>query len=170
MDVFTAIEGRRSIRKYKTTPVEEDKINKILNSVRFAPSAANVQNWKFVVVRDENTRKGLAEAARGQSFVAEAPVVIVACGTEVDNVMVCGQFRYNINVSIAVTHIILAAYELGLGTCWLGRFEEDKVKKLLNIPENVRVVTMTPLGYPAEVAKLKPRKSLAEIVSYESYS
>ncbi len=169
MDVFTAIQGRRSIRKYKSTPVEEDKLNKILDSVRFAPSASNAQNWKFVVVRDENIRRKLAEAAGGQGFVAEAPVIIVACGTEVDSVMLCGQFRYNINVSIAVTHILLAAYELGLGTCWLGRFEEDKVKKLLNIPEGVRVVAITPLGYPDEVAELKPRKNLAEIVSYDTY-
>ncbi|MDD4690528.1 MAG: nitroreductase family protein [Eubacteriales bacterium] len=169
MEVFTAIQGRRSIRKYESTPVEEEKLSKVLEAARLAPSASNLQNWKFIVVRDENNRFKLAEAAGGQSWVAQAPVVIVACGTETDKVMLSGQHRYNINVSIAVTHIILEAYELGLGTCWLGMFEEDKVKKLLNIPEDVRVVAITTLGYPSEDALPRPRKSLGEIVSFEKY-
>ena len=169
MDVFTAIQGRRSIRKYKSTPVEEEKLSKVLEAARLAPSASNMQNWKFIVVRDETVRRKLAEAAGGQSWVAKAPVVIVACGTEPDGIMLCGQHRYNINVSIAVTHMLLEAYELGLGTCWLGRFEEDKVKKLLKIPEDVRVVAVTPLGYPSEEVLPRPRKSLGEIVSYEKY-
>lgn len=169
MDIFTAIQERRSIRKYQSTPIEEEKLTKVLEAARLAPSAANGQNWKFIVVKDETTRNKIAEAAGGQSFVAEAPVVIVACGTEPSQVMLCGQYRYSVDLSIAVTHILLEAYELGLGTCWLGKFEEDKVKELLNIPEGVRVVAVTPLGYPAENPTPRPRKKLEEIVSYEKY-
>jgi nitroreductase len=169
VDVFTAIQGRRSIRKYKSTPVEEEKLNKVLEAARLAPSASNGQDWKFIVIRDEIIKSKLSEAAGGQRFVSQAPVVIVACGIEPKNIMLCGQYKYTIDVSIAVTHILLAAYELGLGTCWLGRFEKDKVKKLLNIPEEVRVVAITPLGYPDEQPIPKPRKDLAEIISYEKY-
>ena len=169
MDVFTAIQGRRSIRKYKPAPVEEKKLSQVLEAARLAPSAGNLQNWRFVVVRDETARRRLAKAAGGQLWVAEAPVIIAACGTETDQVMLCGQHRYNINISIAVTHMILEAYELGLGACWLGMFEEDRVKEILDIPEYVRVVAVIPLGYPAEDVRPRPRKSLREIVSYEKY-
>ena len=110
MEVFTAIQGRRSIRKYKSTPVEEEKLNKVLEAARLAPSASNGQNWKFIVVRNETSRRKLAEAAGGQSFVSEAPIIIVACGTEPSQVMLCGQYKYTVDVSIAVTQIILEAY------------------------------------------------------------
>ena len=122
MDVFTAITNRRSVRAYKDSEVEDEKLQKVLSAARLAPSASNRQEWKFIVVRDRETRKKLARAALGQSFVAQAPVVIVACGTETERVMTCGQSTYTVDVSIACTHMILQAFELGLGTCWLGAF------------------------------------------------
>lgn len=169
MDVLSAVKGRRSIRNYKNQPVEDEKLMKVLEAARLSPSAKNLQEWKFVVVKDKRTRQLLSEAAGNQLFVSKAPVIIVACGTNPQGVMVCGQYRYTVDLSIATAYMILAAYEQGLGTCWLGHFDEKRVKEILGIPEAVRVVTMTPLGYPDEIPAQKPRKSLEEIVCYERY-
>jgi len=169
MDVFTAISQRSSVRSYKATDVEEDKLKKILEAARLSPSASNRQEWKFIVVKNKETKKKLAKAAFGQSFVGEAPVVIVACGTESKSMMGCGQPTHTVDVSIACAFMILQAYALGLGTCWIGAFREDEAKKLLNIPEGVRVVAMTPLGYPDELPSKKSRKRLDQIVCFEKY-
>ena len=169
MDVFTAISRRSSVRAYKSTDVEEDKLTKILEAARLSPSASNRQEWKFIVIRNKETRKKLAKAAFGQSFIGEAPVVIVACGTESKAMMSCGQPTHTVDVSIACAYMILQAYELGLGTCWIGAFSEDEAKKVLDIPEHVRVVAMTPLGYPNQPSSKKLRKSLDQIVCYEKY-
>ena len=173
MKVMEAIAERRSIRSFSGRPIEEEKLLRVLEAGRMAPSARNMQDWKFVVVKDPGLRQRLAEAARNQEFVGQAPVVIVACGTS-DYVMTCGQLTYPIDVAIAVDHITLAAVEEGLGTCWIGAFYEDKVKEILGIPETVRVVALLPLGYPAEPAKTakampKPRKLLEEIVVYDGW-
>jgi nitroreductase len=169
MDVFTAISQRSSVRAYKPTDVEEDKLKKILEAARLSPSASNRQEWKFVIVKNKETKKKLAKAAFGQSFIGEVPVVIVACGTETKSIMGCGQPTHTVDVSIACAYMILQAYELGLGTCWIGAFKEDEVKKILNIPEHVRVVAMTPLGYPNQPPSQKSRKSLDQIVCFEKY-
>jgi len=169
MDVLTAISQRSSVRAYKATDVEEDKLEKILEAGRLSPSASNRQEWKFIVVRNKETKKKLAKAAFGQSFIGEAPVVIVACGTESKAVLGCGQPAHTVDVSIACAYMILQAYELGLGTCWIGAFEEDEAKKLLSIPEHVRVVAITPLGYPNQPPSRKFRKSLDQIVCFEKY-
>jgi nitroreductase len=148
MDVFTAISQRSSVRAYKVTPVEEDKLKKILEAARLSPSSSNRQEWKFIVVKNKETRKKLANAAFGQSFIGEAPVVIVACGTESKSIMACGQPAHTVDVSIACAFMILQAYELGLGT-W--------------------VVAMTPLGYPNQPPSKKSRKRLDQIVCFEKY-
>lgn len=170
MDVISAIQGRRSIRNYISKDVENDKLNKVLEAARLSPSANNNQGWKFIVVKDDKTREKLIEAAGNQKFIGQAPVVIAACGTDPERVMKCGQQRYTIDLSIAFSFMMLAAYEQGLGTCWIGHFDEDEVKKILGVPENVRVVALTPLGYPAESPAQRPRKKLEEIVCYERYS
>ena len=169
MDVFTAISERSSMRAYKATDVEEDKLKKILEAARLSPSASNRQEWKFIVVKNKETKKKLAKAAFGQSFIGEAPVVIVACGTETKAIMACGQPAYTVDVSIACAFMILQAYELGLGTCWIGAFKEDETKKILNIPEHVRVVAVIPLGYPNQPPSQKFRNSLDQIVCFEKY-
>jgi nitroreductase len=169
MDVFTAISQRSSVRAYKAIEVEEDKLKKILEAARLSPSASNRQEWKFIIVKNKETKKKLANAAFGQSFIGEAPVVIVACGTESKSVMGCGQPTHTVDVSIACAFMILQAYELGLGTCWIGAFKEDAVKNVLKIPKEVRVVAMTPLGYPDEPPSPKDRKSLDQIVCFEKY-
>jgi len=169
MDVFTAINGRRSVRAYKSVEVEEEKVKRILEAARLSPSASNRQDWKFIVVRNMGTKKKLAKAAFGQSFVGEAPVVIVACGTEPKTTMACGQPTHTVDVSIACAFMILEAYELGLGTCWVGAFNEGEVKKALEIPEPVRVVAVIPLGYPDEDLSQRPRKDLEQIICFEKF-
>ena len=169
MDVFTAISQRSSVRAYKATDVEEDKLKKVLEAARLSPSASNRQDWKFIIVRNKETRNKLAKAAFGQSFIAEVPIVIVACGLEPKAMLACGQPMHTVDVSIACAYMMLQAYELGLGTCWIGAFKEDETKKILSIPEHVRVVAMTPLGYPNQPPSKKIRKSLDQIVCYEKY-
>jgi len=169
MDVLSAIQGRRSIRQYSSQPIEDIKLNKVLEAARLSPSASNRQSWKFVIVKDNETRANLAEAAGGQLFVGQAPVILVACGTDPDSIMMCGQHRYTVDLSIATAYMILEAYEQGLGTCWLGSFDEKRVKEILGIPEGIRVVAMTPLGYPTDSPAERPRKNLDKIVCYERY-
>jgi len=169
MDVFDAIVERRSIRKYKTTEIEDEKLEKILESARIAPSAANRQEWKFLVVKNQETRDKLIEAAKGQKFVGEAPVTIVACSTESEKVMPCGQLAYPVDLSIAVSFMMLEATELGLGTCWLGAYDEAQVKDILDIPEDIRVPAMFTLGYADENPEARPRKDYEEVVCFEKY-
>lgn len=170
MDVFEAIHKRRSIRSYLNKEVEDDKIWRILKGAQQAPSASNRQEWRFIVVRDKYLREKLMEAARNQSFVAEAPVVIVCCAQTDNHIMTCGQLCYPIDVAIAIDHMTLVAVEEGLGTCWIGAFYEDKVKEILEIPPDIRVVELLTLGYPREIpVSAKMRLSLEEIVHWEKW-
>ncbi len=168
MDLMQAVRARRSIRNFLDKSVEEEKLLAVLEAGRLAPSARNMQDWRFIVVRDSATRQRLAEAARDQQFVGQAPVVIAACGTS-DLVMTCGQPAYAIDVAIALDHMTLAAASLDLGTCWIGAFYEDKVKEILGVPQEIRVVALLPLGYPAEQPGPRPRKSLDEVVAWEHW-
>lgn len=169
MDVFLALKERRSVRHYKPLPVEEGKLKRVLEAARLAPSAGNRQPWKFVIVRDEAKREALAKAANDQAFVAEASVVIAACATQTDHVMANGQYCYPIDLAIAVDHMTLVAVEEGLGTCWIGAFSEPEVKRILKIPERVRVVALLPLGYPEPGSRTSSRKRLEQIVSFERF-
>ena len=168
MDLMQAVRARRSIRNFLDKSVEEEKLLAVLEAGRLAPSAKNMQDWRFIVVRDSATRQRLAEAARDQQFVGQAPVVIAACGTS-DLVMTCGQPAYAIDVAIALDHMTLAAASLDLGTCWIGAFCEEKVKEILGVPQEIRVVALLPLGYPAEEPSPRPRKTLDEVVAWEHW-
>src|SRR3990172_12704345 len=170
MDVSTGIRSRRSIRAYDPREVEEDKLMRVLDAGRLSPSASNRQERRFIVVRDAGKRQQLSEAAKNQKFVAEAPVVIAACSVEQEYVMACGQPAYPIDTAIAVDHMTLQAVEEGLGTCWIGAFDEEKVKEILNVPDNVRVVSLLPLGYPSDIPRPKLRKNLDEIVMWEKWN
>ncbi|HEX9934437.1 MAG TPA: nitroreductase family protein [bacterium] len=170
MDVFDAIRSRRSIRIYSTRPVERGTLETVLEAARLAPSANNRQEWRFVVVQDQETRHKLAIAAKGQGFVGEAPVVIACCAVESGHVMTCGQSAYTIDLAIAIDHITLAARALDLGTCWVGAFYEERVRNVLGIPDSIRVVGLLTLGYPRENPAPRPRKKLEDIVAYETWS
>lgn len=168
MNVAYAIKTRKSIRQYQPTPVEEEKLKIVLEAARLSPSARNDQNWHFVVVRDEAVKDLVYEAAFQQPWVKEAPVAIVACATD-SRLMNCGAPTDAVNLSIAMSYMILQAHELGLGTCWLGHFDADKVKEALSIPKDFTVIGVTPLGYPAHNPEARPRKELSEIISYDKY-
>ena len=167
MQVTDAIRGRYSVRKYESRGIEADKLLRVLEAARLAPSAGNRQEWRFVVVRDEARRLALAKAANGQAFVGEAPVVIVACAADTEGSTLSGVPLFAIDVAIALEHIALQATSEGLGTCWIGAFDEAKVKEAVGIPEDVRVVELMPLGYPADTPRAKQRKALNEIVMDE---
>jgi nitroreductase len=170
MNVMEAIITRKSVRAYLPTPVEDEKLNAVLEAARLAPSAANRQEWRFVIVREHGTRKKLAAAAGGQEFVGDAPVIIVACAETDGHVMRCGQLSYPLDVAIALDHMSLAAVELGLGSCWIGLFDEKKVKEILHIPDEIRVVELMPLGYPSNPSVIaKDRLPLNRIVKYEHW-
>jgi nitroreductase len=170
MHVMDAIRTRKSVRAYLDRPVEEEKVGAVLEAARLAPSAANRQEWRFVVVRNPEMRRRLAETAGGQAFVGQAPVVVAACADTDGHVMKCGQPSYPIDVAIALDHMTLAAVELGLGTCWIGLFDEKKVKELLGIPERIRVVELLTLGYPVDSSVIeKWRLPMDQIVKHERW-
>jgi len=168
MDVMKAIETRRSIRKYFPTPVEQEKLTLLTEAARLSPSARNEQNWKFIVVRDPEKMKIMYEAAFEQPHMGEAPHAIVVCGTD-RRTMNCGQPTETVNPSIAMAYMLLEAHELGLGMCWMGRFKADVVKEALGIPEEVSVVAISPLGYPAESPEDRGRNPADEVISYDKY-
>jgi nitroreductase len=171
MDVMEAIRTRRSVRSYEDRPVEDDKLLAVLEAGRLAPSAKNMQEWRFVVARDAATRRKLMAAAKNQSFVGEAPVVIACCADTDEHVMSCGQLSYPIDVAIAMDHMTLKAVEEGLGTCWIGAFYEDQAKKALGVPEAIRVVELLALGYPkyGDAGRPKTRLAMDEIVHWEKW-
>jgi|Deesub1362B_J571_1020462.scaffolds.fasta_scaffold04457_4 nitroreductase len=149
MDIYEAIETRRSVRRYRPNPVPEEKIERILEAARWAPSWRNGQPWHFIVVREESARKTLTKGVLG--LVTDAPIYVVACGDPAKSAVEEGKDYYLVDVAIAMEYLILAATAEGLGTCWVGgMFSEEGVKKVLSIPEDIQVVALTPLGYPSE--------------------
>jgi len=173
MDVFETIKTRRSIRRYEEKPVREKSLLKVLEAARLAPSADNCQPWSFIVVTDLGVKKGLVSAykERWKDWLISAPVIIVACAfPEKAYVRDDGEEYWMVDVAIAMQDLVLTAWGEGLGTCWIGNFNEEKVKRVLEIPPNVRVVAMTPLGYPAEdKGAVTNRKPLEEIVHYDRW-
>ena len=170
MDVYEAIIKRKSVRAFKDKDVPEEMISRLLEAARLAPSASNRQEWRFIVVRDPATRKQLSKAAMGQKFVGEAPVVLACCAETDGHVMACGQLCYPINVAIAIDHITLCATADGLGTCWIGAFDESQVKEILGLPPQIRVIGLLPVGYPKDPSSVKKdRLLLKEIVKYERW-
>lgn len=168
MDVAQAIRSRYSCRDYTDKRIEQDKLRAILEAARLAPSAKNLQDWRFVVVTDRQTKKRLAAAANNQTFLETAGAIVVAC-TVSDHVMRCGQAVGPIDVAIALEHMCLQATELGLATCWIGSFYPDKVKQVAGIPESVMIVELLALGYPADMPRQPRREPVEQIVSFETW-
>lgn len=170
MEFKETIIKRQSIRGYLDKPVSEDKLNRILEAARLAPSASNRQPWKFIVVKDSQKRRELAQSTYGQTFIAQAPVIITAIATDPDYIMPCGIPSYAIDLAIAITQMTLAAADEGLGSCWIGAFSQDKVKEILEVPIKYKVITVLPVGYPKRESMTKTKKSLDEIVCHETFS
>ena len=172
MDVFEAIQKRRSVRSYKPTPVPDEKLRKVLEAARLAPSAGNFQPWHFIVVMDSDKRKKIARGCRFGHFLAESPVVIVGCGNQRSSPR-----WHAIDTCIAMENLVLAATGEGLGTCWIGTFNEKEIREMLKIPSHLKVVALLALGYPREkldiLAKvshlIRPRRKLGKIVHLEEY-
>ena len=162
MEFDEVLKKRRSIRKYKGTPVARESVLEVLEAARIAPSAGHRQPWHFVVVEDGET---IDELAGRQKWAADAPVMVVALADEAASPSWCLN-----DVGIAFEHLVLAATNLGLGTCWMGLSRRDtEVRELLGVPEGLKVIAQTPLGYPDEEPGLKDRKGLDEIVSWGRY-
>lgn len=173
MDIFQVIRDRRSIRKYKDTPVEREKIEQILDAARLAPSWKNSQCWRFLVLSDADKRARLLEAFPddnpGKKAIAMAPVVIVVCADPGESGVENGIGYFAADTAIAFEHLCLAAHALGLGTCWMGWYNEALIKKNLLLPEAIRIVGITPLGYPDQEPKARPRKELGEIAFFNEW-
>ena len=184
METLDAIRTRRSIRKFSDRPVEPERLRQVLEALQQAPSWANMQCWRFVVVKEPAIKARISElsyveaffATRGyksnpaQEALAEAPVVIVACGVPGESGDLRGQQYYMTDVGIAAENLMLAAHSLGLGSVFVGVFDEEKLAELLNIPPEVRIVGLFPLGYPREEPKAgPPRKPLEEIVFHDRW-
>jgi len=174
MDLFKVIEKRRSIRRFKPEPMAKDDLKKILEAGRLAPSGGNRQPWYFIVVRDLETKRALSIAANNQKFIVDANTVIVALGkpgtiTKPPYKLSSTRIPHKQDPMIAIEHMILAATPLGYGTCWIGAFNENEVRKILKIPENLAVIALLPVGIPDESPPPRPRKPFKEIFSKESY-
>ena len=168
MEVFEAIKKRRSTRRFDASKqVSDEQIEKILEAGRLAPSAHNLQDWFFIVVKAQDKKDKLVEAAASQSFVGEASVVIVVCADLrlADRLSTKhGEDFYMIqDTAIATIQMWLAATNLGLGACWVGAFDEEEVKRALNLEEHLRPVALLPIGYPAESPSPTPRRKIKEI-------
>jgi nitroreductase len=168
MDVFEAIKGRRSVRAFKPDPVDEGDLEKILDAGRSAPSAGNCQPWEFVVVRDEAIKQKLVRAALGQSFLAEAPIVVVVCANVPRTSGRYGRRGAELyciqDTAAAIQNILLSAYALGYGTCWMGAFDEESVAKVIKAPPHIRPLAIIPIGRPAEKPAPTSRLPLKKIV------
>jgi nitroreductase len=170
MELKEAIQKRSSIRAYEEKPVPVEILVQVLEAARLAPSGRNSQSWKFIIVRDNERRQALGRATGGQPHVHTAPVIIAAVATDPEDIMPCGILAYPVNLAIAIDHMTLAAVDLGLGTCWIGAFSQEEVKKILEVPEKYKIVSLLTLGYPSETGRPKTRKSLEQIICYEKYA
>ena len=162
MDAMTAIKNRRSIRKYKAKEIPHDILLQVLEAARLAPSGANRQPFQLIVVTDPEKKKGLVPLCKNQQFVDEAAVFIAG----VDDPQ---QKWSRVDLSIALDHLSLAAVELGLGTCWVGAFDPEKLATYLEVPPDRVITVCISLGYPDESPEARPRKSLKDMTYWNTY-
>lgn len=174
MDTLECIRKRRSVRRFLDAPIEMEKLGEIMKAAQLAPSAGNLQNWGFIIVRDPGKRQAVAEACLRQMWIASAPAVIVVCAAIPKSTKyygIRGERLYNIqNCAAAAQNILLAATELGLAGCWIGAFEEEMLSSACGIPKEARPQVVIPVGYPAEEPRTPPRYPLEKMVFLESYN
>jgi len=167
MDFFELIRKRYSVRAYKPDPVEDETLQQILEAARLAPTAANRQPFQIVVLKTAG-REAELRRIYARDWFAQAPVVLCACGIPAQNWIRRDGKNYNdVDVAIAMDHLILAAANLGLGTCWIAAFDPAAARQVLALPDGVEPIAFTPLGYPADSPRPKQRKPLADLVRYE---
>jgi nitroreductase len=168
MSLIETIKKRYSCRAYQEKPIEQEKLNQIFEAARQAPSAKNLQDWRFVVVTEKTRKQQVAECTNHPGAFGQAGAMIVACSVCGDT-MRCGQLIAPIDVAIALEHIALMATELGLATCWIGSFDAGKVRQTLGIPKNVAIIELMALGYPADGKRQTTREPLGTIVCYDKW-
>lgn len=170
MEVLEAIKQGKSVSKFRPDPIPEQKIQTVLNAARLAPSVENLQPWKFIAVTDEDAKRKLAGMVTNGRLL-EAPVVIVACARLDEAVGLIGGYMnsYPVDLGMALANLTLAATSEGLGTSWVFAFNEEKVRSLLRVPEDARVVGLTPVGFPEAHEPPSGRKHLSEILAYNAY-
>jgi nitroreductase len=168
MTVLDVIRKRYSCRAYQDKPIEQEKLEQILEAARLAPSAKNLQDWRFVVVTDKQTKRKITQAANNQTFLQNAGAIIVACSVS-NEVMQCDQAVGPIDAAIALEHIALQAAELGLATCWIGSFYPEKVRPIVGIPQDIAIIELMTVGYPADSRKEPNRQAIEKVVCYEKW-
>lgn len=167
-----AIRTRRSVRKYEETAVSDEQINQVLESARYAESWANKQGWHILVVKSADARAKLAAALEGNpgaKAVAQAPVLLAVCMDPAASGSLPGREYFMTDAGILMDHLMLEAADLGLGTVFIGMFDEDKVREVLGVPAEFRIVGLTPLGVPAKIPGERPRNELGDIVHWETW-
>jgi nitroreductase len=164
MNVLKAVKSRRSVRKFKPESIPADKLGMIFEAARLAPSAGNCQPWRFVVVQKRSRKKAVAKAANDQEFISDAAVIVVAVCDPRASPGWCEK-----DTMIALEHIVLAATSMGYGSCWIGAFDEQAIKHLLNIPASMKVVAILPIGVPDEKPRARSRKDFSEIFFQEQW-
>lgn len=173
MDVFECMKKRRSIRSFKNMSMKYEDLMKILNAAILAPSAGNIQPWEFIIVTRQDLKEELAEAALGQYWMSDASVIVVVCAREKDSASrygYRGKSLYCIqDTAAAIENMLLAVTALGYGACWVGAFDEDRVREILKIPLGVRPVALVPIGIPNESPEPRWRKELHEVLYFEVY-
>jgi len=169
MEFSELVAKRYSVRAYQPDPVEDEKLQQVLQAARLAPTAANRQSFQLIVIHTDANRAELKRIYHREWFL-QAPLVICACALPAEAwVRRDGKNYADVDVTIAMDHLILAAANLGLGTCWVAAFDPQAARQVLQLPEGVEPVAFTPLGYPADSLPLKERKPLAELVRYEHW-
>jgi nitroreductase len=169
MEFSALIEARYSVRAYKPDPVEDDKLEKVLEAARLAPTAANRQPFQLIVIHTEG-REDELRRIYGKGWFVQPPLVIAAVGlTERAWTRSDGRNYVDVDVAIVMDHLILAAADQGLGTCWIGAFDPDAAREVLRLPEGVEPIAFTPLGYPDDKPKPKKRRPLDELVRQDRW-
>jgi nitroreductase len=168
MAIFEIMKKRYSCRGYQDKPVEQAKLDQIFEAARQAPSAKNLQDWRFVVVTDKTNKQKVAECTNHPNAFGKAGAMIAACSVCSDT-MRCGQLIAPIDVSIALEHIALMATELGLATCWIGSFDTEKVRQVLGIPKDVAIIELMAIGYPEDGKRQTTREPMGHIVCYNKW-
>lgn len=162
MNIFEAINKRRSVRAYQDKEISDNDLNKILEAARMAPTSFNAQNFKLIIIKDAKKKTDLASLSRSP-FIAKAPLILVALSVNKEN-------KYApLDVAIVLNHIMLSAWDLGIGTVFIGAYHNDEIRKFLGAPETSEMIALMPLGYPADKEIPKKRRELNELVSYEKY-
>lgn len=173
MEFYQVMENRKSVKSFSSQNVPQNKVDNIINAARLAPSWKNNQCWKFVLVKDKTTIKALAQAVgsdnTAQKGVEEAPLVVVVCAEPNKSADINNKELYLVDTAIAMEHLILAAENEGLGTCWVAKFNEEEIRRTLVVPENFRIVALTPVGFADEKADVEARRPINEVVFQEKW-